>query len=119
MSAPNKEDIARILARHEKHCITNNPRLKPADAEIIGELDDCRTATSDFRVAPFVAVIPYPYRFQTSKREVKELLEVPLSVFLDPAGFESRAVADSVHDGREFFVNYKGHIIWGATARML
>ena len=181
MRRPNKEDITRILANHEKRCIADNPRLKsaavliplfekdgefhillmkrsddveyhkgqisfpgggrdacdltmrdtalreayeevglnPEDAEIIGELDDCHTATSDFRVAPFVAVIPYPYQFRTSKFEVKELLDVPLSLFLNPDNYETRPMADSVHGGTEFFVNYAGHIIWGATAGML
>ena len=93
--------------------------LKPEDAEVICELDDCHTASSGFRVAPFVAVIPHPYPFQTNKHEVKELLDVPLSVFLNPDNYETRSMGGSMHGGNEFFVQYQDNVIWGATARML
>ncbi len=175
---PSKEEIARILANHEKHCIAESPRLKdaavliplfekdgefhvllmrrsdkveyhkgqisfpgggrdegdptmrdtalreayeevglrPEDAEVIGELDDCLTNVSGFRVEPFVAVVPYPYSFQPSQHEVAELLYVPLPFLMNPENYVSRAVT---YGGHEYFIQYQDHLIWGATARML
>ena len=89
--------------------------LRPEDAEILGELDDCLTITSGFRVVPFVAYIPYPYSFHPNTHEVAELLETPLSLFLDPANYASRPVIY----GNDFFIEYRDNLIWGATARML
>src|SRR4030042_879372 len=46
--------------------------LQPKDAEIIGELDDTPTKTSGFIISPFVALIPYPYKFVRNPHEITE-----------------------------------------------
>jgi 8-oxo-dGTP pyrophosphatase MutT (NUDIX family) len=93
--------------------------LEPGDVYIIGELDDEITTTSNYIVTPFVAMIPHPYRFITSEDEVDEIIEVPIRLLL----YEDCVKEDNeALDGREvpsYSYHYRGHIIWGATARIL
>jgi 8-oxo-dGTP pyrophosphatase MutT (NUDIX family) len=83
--------------------------LKAKDVEILGEFDDNVTLTSNYVISPFVAFIPYPYPFKADHREIKEIFSVPLSFLMDEANFKP----DS------YTYEYEGHIIWGATARIL
>ena len=83
--------------------------LKAKDVKILGELDDSITLTSNYVISPFVAFIPHPLSLRTDGREVKEAFSVPLSFLMDEANFKQ----DS------YTYEYEGHIIWGATARIL
>jgi len=83
--------------------------LKAKNVEILGELDDCITLTSNYVISPFVALIPHPSSLKANGREVKEAFSVPLSFLMDEANFKQ----DS------YTYEYGGHIIWGATARIL
>ena len=94
--------------------------LRVQDIEVIGEMDDEITTTSNYIVTPFVAVIPWPYEFKPEKAEVAEMITVPISALLDknnvkPAieTLETGIVVDS------YEYHYKGKVIWGATARIL
>ena len=92
--------------------------VRPDDVEVLGELDDVAT-NSRYRVSPFVGAIPEAYNFSPSESEVAEVIEVPL------AGLASgQADRDEVRivDGAPVqFKTYvhRGHVIWGATARIL
>ncbi len=93
--------------------------IAPTDVRIIGELDDFYTVATRYIVAPFVGVIPYPYDFLPSRREIAGLLSVPLEVFFEPA---YKTEDTWVFQGRSVpMVSYhwEGHVIWGATARIL
>jgi 8-oxo-dGTP pyrophosphatase MutT (NUDIX family) len=81
--------------------------LKAKDVEILGEFDDNMTLTSNYVISPFVAFISHPYPFKADGREIKEIFSVPLSFLMDEANFKQ--------DSYE----YEGHVIWGATARIL
>jgi 8-oxo-dGTP pyrophosphatase MutT (NUDIX family) len=83
--------------------------LRAQDVEILGEFDDCLTLTSDHVISPFVAFIPHPYPLKADGREIKEIFSVPLSFLMDEANFKQDSQA----------YEYEGHIIWGATARIL
>jgi 8-oxo-dGTP pyrophosphatase MutT (NUDIX family) len=83
--------------------------LKAKDVEILGELDDSMTLTSNYVISPFVAFIPHPYPFHADGREIKEIFSVPLSFLMDEANFKQDSYA----------YEYEGHVIWGATARIL
>jgi 8-oxo-dGTP pyrophosphatase MutT (NUDIX family) len=83
--------------------------LKAKDVEILGEFDDNVTLTSNYVISPFVAFIPHPYPFKVDSREIKEIFSVPLSFLMDEANFKP----DS------YTYEYEGHVIWGATARIL
>ena len=57
--------------------------LRAEDVEVLGELDDEKTTTSNYIVSPFVATIPWPYRFKINEYEVDEILEIPIRALLD------------------------------------
>jgi len=83
--------------------------LEAKDIEILGELDDILTFVTNYVISPFVAFIPYPQSLRTNGREVKGTFFVPLSFLMDEANFKQDSYA----------YEYEGHIIWGATARIL
>lgn len=93
--------------------------LREEDVEILGELDEVTTVTTNYTISPFVAAIPYPYEFSPNPEEVEEIIEVPLSALLDRANFreESHMREGKLHP--VYFYDYKGNVIWGATARIL
>lgn len=92
----------------------------PAEAvELLGELDDLPTTTSNYVISPFVAVIPWPCSFKVDPKEVEEIIEVPLSALLDK---DCRRQETEIIDGQvvnKYEYHYQGRIIWGATARIL
>jgi 8-oxo-dGTP pyrophosphatase MutT (NUDIX family) len=83
--------------------------LKAGDVDILGELDDIRTLTSNYVISPFVAFIPYPYPFKADGREIREVFFVPLSFLMDEVNFKRDSYA----------YEYQGRTIWGATARIV
>jgi 8-oxo-dGTP pyrophosphatase MutT (NUDIX family) len=94
--------------------------LRPEDTEIIGELDDEITTTSNYIVTPFVGMIPWPYQFTPEKAEVAEIINVPLVALLDKANI--KPAIETIDGGivvDSYNYHYKGKIIWGATARIL
>lgn len=93
--------------------------LEAKDAEILGELDDTPTATSGFNISPFVAFIPYPYKFTLSPFEISEIFSIPVSALLNKA---NRKKERYTFRGKVFINNsyeYDGRVIWGATARIV
>ena len=83
--------------------------LEVKDIEVLGELDDITTIVTDYVISPFIAFIPPPRSLKTNGREVKGAFSVPLSFLMDEANFKQDSYA----------YEYEGHIIWGATARIL
>ena len=93
--------------------------VAPTDVSIFGELDPMLTI-SNFRVTPFVGWLArYPYDWHFSDAEVAYLLEVPLRHLLDPASHipDRRSINGNAYVFPSF--EWKGDLIWGATARML
>jgi len=93
--------------------------LKPEDVEVLGELDDELTTTSNYIVTPFVAAMPWPYRFAVNAGEVDEIITVPVRSLLEKGCL---APATELLDGMvidSYTYRYGGHLIWGATARIL
>ncbi len=93
--------------------------IAPKDVQILGELDDCCTASSDFCISPFVGLIPYPYPFRVNPHEIAEVIEAPLSVLRHENQMRQEIF---LRDGEPFpvyFYEYQDKTIWGATARIL
>ena len=92
--------------------------IKPQDIRVLGALDDAPT-TSHYRIAPFVGALPYPYDFAPSETEVAAILEPPIDHLMDVANRrdEIRVVRGDLDRAPAFA--YDGHIIFGATARIL
>jgi len=92
--------------------------ILPEHIEVLGQVDDVSTI-SNFVVSTFVGTIPYPYEFTTSDVEVAEVLEVPLNNLMDRANRrdEVRLVNGKLNYAPVFA--HQGHIIFGATAKIL
>ena len=93
--------------------------LRPEDVEVLGELDDMPTYTTNFIISPFVGMIPYPYDLKANPEEVQEIISVPMEVLLDRRNFrEEPQYVDGVLVA-QYFYHYGDQVIWGATARIL
>jgi 8-oxo-dGTP pyrophosphatase MutT (NUDIX family) len=93
--------------------------VRADDVEILGHLDDQSTYTSKFIITPFVGVIPYPYKFKVSGREVEELIEAPVSALLDPSAYSPETRDDEGKNYPWGNYCYGKHRITGITARIL
>ena len=93
--------------------------LRPGDVEILGELDDTATATSNFIVSPFVGFIPHPYSFRVNAAEIVELIPLPLSILCDPSRFREELWDRDDAKIPVYFYMVGSHVIWGLTARIL
>jgi len=93
--------------------------LRAEDVEVLGELDDYITTTSNYIISPFVAMIPWPYQFKMHQEEVDEIIEVPISALLDNNCLhrDSEILNGKLVDSYAY--HYQGRVIWGATARIL
>jgi len=112
---PEDADLRQTALREAREEIG----LRPEDTEVLGELDDEYTTTSNFVVTPFVGKIPWPYEFTPCIDEVAEVLTVPLGKLLD--GSARRDVVEIWH-GREIpppTYHHRDYVIWGATALIL
>jgi 8-oxo-dGTP pyrophosphatase MutT (NUDIX family) len=95
--------------------------LKRDDVKLIGRLDDLLTVTQ-FHITPVVGVFPYPYEFAINPHECSAVFGVPLKWLADPANLETRYYQPPAGGPPApvfYFREYEGHIIWGATARMV
>ena len=98
--------------------------LVAAQIEVLAELPVTRTATSGYRVWPFVArlhdVSPaYAWRPQPS--EVAEVLDVPLAELASPdaAGTEEMSFPSWPAPRAVPVRHLRGHLLWGLTLRIL
>jgi 8-oxo-dGTP pyrophosphatase MutT (NUDIX family) len=86
--------------------------------QILGELDDMMTSTQ-YRITPFVGVIPHPYQYQVNTLEIDRLLEVPLACFKDPTRIEVRYREFMRERIPVYYYNIGEDTVWGATARIV
>jgi 8-oxo-dGTP pyrophosphatase MutT (NUDIX family) len=89
-----------------------------ASVRLLGVLPRLVTVT-DFEISPFVGAIPHPVAFQPHAGEVESIIEVPVSRLLDPMVVEERPVTWQGKVFPTLVYHYRGHAIWGATARIL
>jgi 8-oxo-dGTP pyrophosphatase MutT (NUDIX family) len=87
--------------------------------QVLGELDDLVTV-SDFIVSPYVGLIPYPYPLRVSRREIAEIIEIPLATFMEPERLRvSRRMEYRGKPHVTYFFDMGPHVVWGVTARIL
>ncbi|MFH0960067.1 MAG: CoA pyrophosphatase [Pseudomonadota bacterium] len=93
--------------------------ISPKEVRLIVELDDFYTVATRFHVVPFVGVVPYPYEYRISAREIAGLVTPPLNIFFDPS--RRREDIWMIRGESVTVVSYmwNGHNIWGATARIM
>jgi 8-oxo-dGTP pyrophosphatase MutT (NUDIX family) len=91
----------------------------PDQIQIIGSLTPLYIPPSNFCIYPVVAAASGPLSFKPHPEEVAEVIEVPLSHFLDPDHVRRETWRI---DGRPVevpFYIFEHHKIWGATAMVL
>lgn len=93
--------------------------LTPGAVEVLGELDDFHTISSDYVITPFVASIPSPYPFKLDPWEVAEIITVPISALLDQHCVTQEVESWHGEEVTTYFYHYQDRVIWGATARIL
>jgi len=93
--------------------------LVPSEVEVLGELDDTLTETSNYIISPFVGLIPWPYQFKVDGWETEEIIEVPISALMDKDCLHQETEIKSGQAVTSYFYHYQGRVIWGATARIL
>ena len=113
------EDEDKALVDTALRECTEEIGLMADDIEVIGELDDTVSRTSNYIISAFVAFIPWPHQLKVDRYEVEEIIEVPIRELMDRDCFREET---EIVNGEEFIVHFyhnRGRVIWGATARIL
>jgi 8-oxo-dGTP pyrophosphatase MutT (NUDIX family) len=91
--------------------------LPRSSVNLLGELPPISTFVTNYLIHPFVAMIPAGLSWQLSPREVDAVLELPLHALRESrtrTRMERRGISFETH---AYILD--GHLIWGATARIL
>jgi 8-oxo-dGTP pyrophosphatase MutT (NUDIX family) len=107
------EDLADAALREAREELG----LTRADVELLGALPSVHTRVSGVLIHPFVGLLWVDPTFTPNAAEIAEVLEFGLADLAARA-----AVAEFVHRGRAFTTDVfdmDGHVIWGATGRIL
>ena len=92
--------------------------VRPEDVDVLGALGGVSTP-SGYYVNPFVGTIPAAYIFRQSDSEVAEVVEAPLATVVKEGTVSMDIqVADGYTRKFDAYL-YEGHVIFGATARIL
>jgi 8-oxo-dGTP pyrophosphatase MutT (NUDIX family) len=114
----NREKGEPLLATALREC-QEEIGLQVGDTEVLGELDDELTTTSNYIVTPFVAAIPWPYHFRLNEDEVEEIIEIPIAALRDRACLRQDTEILNGKTVPSYTYLCQGRVIWGATARIL
>lgn len=90
-----------------------------AGVRIVGPLESFWIPISDFRVNPILAVATRHPELTASPDEVASVIRAPLAAFLPGAPIEIVESRNSEWRLRYGAYPVQGHLIWGATARVL
>jgi len=86
--------------------------------EILGRFHDYMSITG-YRVTPFAGFIHGPFTTRPQIREVAEVLQVPVRIFLDPSRLRVEKGPYNNNETNVYFYTYGTHQIWGLTARII
>jgi 8-oxo-dGTP pyrophosphatase MutT (NUDIX family) len=93
--------------------------LEPARVELVGALPPVSTFVTDYRVHPFVGLVAHPAELslRPNPAEVETVLTFTLGVLRE--SYEVRRLVRRGVPIRTPTYELEGHLIWGATARIL
>ncbi len=114
-SRDGKETVAQTAIREAYEEIG----VDPATVQVLGRLTHIYIPPSHFCIQIVVGYTPEPPQWRANPDEIETLIEIPLSILLDPA---YRHIATVERDGQVWRVPYfaiNGHKVWGATAMAL
>ena len=92
--------------------------------KILGCLHDFPTMTR-YIITPFLGIINKDQKLVKEKREVQNIIKVPISFFINKSNFKEHAMDLEGKNFPVFYFNYKDqkdgkkYTIWGATAYMI
>ena len=90
----------------------------PDDVDVLGKLDEVATVTK-YAMSAYVGAIPEGYGFTPSHAEVAEIIELPVAPLLDGEYDRNETRLIDERPVRWPSYAYDGHVVWGATARVL
>jgi 8-oxo-dGTP pyrophosphatase MutT (NUDIX family) len=91
--------------------------LEPSAVEVVGALPPVSTFVTSYKVHPFVGLIPERLELRPNPAEVEAVLRLSLDDLA--AGYGKRRVVRRGMPFRGDTYVVDGHLIWGATARIL
>ena len=109
-----KEDLVKTALREtfEEVGIEENK------IEILGRFHDYVSITG-YRVTPFAGYIHGAFTTKPQVREVAEVIQVPLRIFMDPSRLRIEKNTYPRVEPVVYFYSYGTHQIWGLTARII
>ncbi|MCZ7527528.1 MAG: CoA pyrophosphatase [Acidimicrobiia bacterium] len=93
--------------------------IRPADVEVVAELDWITTVGSRFTIAPFVGLLPHRPALAPNPAEVVKVLVTPLAELLADHTFREELWDLGLPDRSIIFYDLPDETVWGATARIL
>jgi 8-oxo-dGTP pyrophosphatase MutT (NUDIX family) len=91
--------------------------LRPALVTVVGALPPTPTVVTNYAVYPFVGLIEPGGTFEANPTEVEAVVELALADLI--AGFERKRLIRRGVPIKTGTYTVGGHLIWGATARIL
>jgi 8-oxo-dGTP pyrophosphatase MutT (NUDIX family) len=91
--------------------------LPPAAVELLGALQPTPTFVTDYAIYPFVGLIEPGFDWVLQEAEVGRVLELPLEAVR--RGYSRRRLVRRGVPFRTDTYEVDGHLIWGATARIV
>lgn len=93
--------------------------VDPASVTIAGVLDDVWIPVSNFELRPYVGTAAVRPALHPQTNEVAEIVELPVRQLLADDAVTEELISGPGWELRAAVYRYKGHRIWGATARTL
>ena len=95
--------------------------IEQKKVQILGQMTEVYIPVSNFLVQPFIGFTDEIPNFQAQPTEVKEIIETPLSVLLNPENHKQTNL--ELPNGIKLkdvpYFDVFGKVVWGATAMML
>ena len=113
------QEVDELLVDAALRECTEEIGLRAGEVEILGELDDTISLTSNYIISPFIGLIPWPFQFEVNEEEIEELIEVPISTLLNSSHHYHETEIIDGEAVTSYSYHYQGKVIWGATARIL
>jgi 8-oxo-dGTP pyrophosphatase MutT (NUDIX family) len=92
--------------------------IPPEGFDVLGLLPPVHTVVSGYVIVPFVALLPERPELTLSPVEIDEVLEVPVAA-LAHAEREVQAIDGDGATRGWFAYEVEGHVVWGATGRIV